>query len=276
MTISYKALPSESLQVTGSKLTIDLNNLKSYNKLYLFNPCFEELDNFKLYKYFSIENLGYLLKNRKLFMDRIQSWEDSFENFFLKCNIEDNGKIFNAESQTQCLFGQSWTLKEETDALWRIYSPDKFGIRIKSNFNNLHKAIFVDDECIANVWMGKVVYYPMQKISSIIEGRIKGVPLFDVYQKIFPSTIFMKRIEFSHEEEFRVSFMVDSRFSITQCKRLAFNIDPDTFIEEYCLDPRLNESEFDTQKKRLLQMGANEDKIVQSQLYAFRPITFRI
>lgn len=211
-------------------------------------------------------------------MDRIQSWDDSFENFFLKCNIEDNGKISNAESQTQCLFAQSWTLKEETDAMWRIYSPDKLGVRIKSTFKNLLEAIFVDNACIANVWMGKVEYYSMEEIKCIIEERIKGVTLFDVYQKIFPSTVFMKRIEFAHENEFRVSYMIDGRYlmSFKQYKRLAFNIDLDTFIEEYCLDPRLNESEFEAQKKRLLQLGANEDKIVQSQLYSFTPIMFKI
>lgn len=237
-----------------------------------------KLDNVILYKYFSIKNLGYLIDNSKLYIDKIDSWEDCYENFFLKCNFIKDGYNVEADNLIPGVFGQSWTTKKESDAMWRIYSNDKCGIKIKTTAKKLFKVYYIDDECMANTWFGKVKYDSMQDIINSVEGKIKQQMLYEVFQYTFPETEFMKRTEFWHEEEFRVVVMLDSQRINKHkgCRRLAYNIDVSDFIDEFCLDPRLSDTEFDEQKEKLIKLGVNGNKIIKSNLYDFKPYTFKI
>ena len=50
-----------------------------------------------------------------------------YENFFLKQNVAYRWKTVPEDSVKQCFagfFGQSWTSRRSSDAMWRIYSND--------------------------------------------------------------------------------------------------------------------------------------------------------
>ena len=93
-----------------------------------------------------------------------------------------------------------------------------------------------------------------------------------------PYSQFLKRSEFEHEKEFRIIKMLDSPTAdyAKNYKRLSFNIDVNTFIESYLLDPRLDEKSYQRIKQSLVNIGADESKISMSELYRFNPITIEI
>ena len=96
----------------------------------------------------------------------------------------------------------------------------------------------------------------------------------EIWQQLMPYCQFIKRTEFEHEDEFRVIKMLDSEDAarFENHKRLAFSINPDSFIDSYMLDPRLSEDEYITLKNELVNLGISPDKISQSKLYDFVPI----
>lgn len=52
-------------------------------------------------------------------------WEDTFENFTLKSKLRyPDGSEIVLDAHER-LYGQCWTTSKASDAMWRIYSPDK-------------------------------------------------------------------------------------------------------------------------------------------------------
>src|SRR5215813_12042290 len=43
------------------------------------------------------------------------------------------------EQATRSIYAQSWTAKPESDALWRVYSPDRKGLRLSVELDTLLK-----------------------------------------------------------------------------------------------------------------------------------------
>lgn len=280
MSFSFKPMPSDSLSVHGTTKQFDPSNYPKYIKDHMLHMNLNNLNDLSeipLYKYFSIENLEHLIKNSCLFIDKInESWEDCYENFFLKCNFMINDTLSSGDKLISGIFGQSWTTKEESDAMWRIYSKEKTGIKIKTNAFKLFKALYIDDSCMANTWFGKVEYNTMDNFKTNLDSLISTNNSSDVFQQILPKTEFMKRNEFEHEAEFRVIIMLDSEQlkGYKQYKRLAYHID-ENFIEEFCLDPRLSEEKFQQYKDKLINLGIKSE-IIQSKLYNFEPYTFNL
>lgn len=246
----------------------------------------EEIDKLKLYKYIDIRNLSYWLKAKKLYWDRVDDvWEDPYENYFLKEKfILKDGTPVDAKNNIPGVFGQSWTTRGETDAMWRIYSKEDktngvnntrifYGVRIETTVRKLLDVIYVDDSSMANTWIGKVRYMTESEINQTLSGGVKGV------NDALANSFFNKRIEFDHEKEFRAMTLLDSLTISKTCnyKRIAFDIaDIEDFIESYVLDPRLSLDNYNLLREQLISLGVNPAKIKQSLLYHFEPIEVTI
>lgn len=65
-------------------------------------------------------------------------------------------------------FGQCWTLKSASDAMWRIYSHDKQGIRIRTTIRKLIQSLANHCEEWAEVcaFIGKVQYLNEKKLAA--------------------------------------------------------------------------------------------------------------
>ncbi len=280
--LQVNSIDSESVQVVGTEKKYDVDQLPNFKQLNIINFEIDKIGGLSqqtLYKYFSIDSLSYLLQNQLLYMEKISSWEDPYENFFIKSSFQVGNKQMSAITFAEGLFGQSWTTLQSSDAMWRIYSHDKRGVRIRTNAEKLFRAIYIDDSCMACTWYGKVQYGKLQDFENeLIPNNQQGI-LTDFIRTTIPQSLFMKRDEFNHEQEFRVAVSL-SGFDLlgidTNFIRIAFEIDVDDFIEEYCLDPRLTEKEYTVYKRILMQMGAKEDKIRKSTLYEYHPRTYTL
>lgn len=273
MAQSFTPGKSESLIVDGLLVS---QPQKIFFDRHLINMNFDELTTMSLYKFYNIASLTPLLINNMLYIDRVNTWEDVYENFFLKAHFFS--KSLNSYISTVdiagAVFGQSWTYASETDAMWRIYSHNQTGVRIQTNAKKLFSAIFVDDECIADTWLGKVEYNSVKDINDFIL-RETNTDSTSIWRDLMPYTQFLKRYEFNHEKEFRIIKMLDSSVAAraNRYKRLAFKVDIENFIERYVLDPRLDNKTFCKQKHQLVKLGADPSKISKSSLYSFKPLT---
>ncbi len=113
-----------------------------------------------VYRTISYERLIELFTSKKNTLVKPNLWEDTFENFILKSKlINEIGEQIEYDVHER-MYGQCWTLEESSDAMWRIYSPDKSGIRIRTTIEKL-----LDSLCLATIarengehCIGKVEY----------------------------------------------------------------------------------------------------------------------
>jgi len=99
----------------------------------------EPFQDVPIYRVVHVERLIELLILQKLILSQPQQWDDPFENYILrKCKKEGTVKLSYAAD----IFGQCWSLHEETDAMWRIYAPDKMGVKIKTSVEKLFSQFY--------------------------------------------------------------------------------------------------------------------------------------
>ena len=258
---------------------------KSQNVLYGL-----ELDT-PVYKYMPLKYVKALIHNHTLRIDSVSRWEDSYENWFLKEKIQlENGEIGTAENLIPGVFGQCWSRKEESDAMWRIYSAIKknhgdekvpfeylqnSAVRIKTTAKKIYDAIYLEDKDMASVYIGCVNYLSQEDFDNLVDSLTPLSPL--ALNEVFRNSYFFKRDSFAHEEEIRPIIIVpnvgDDKFGM-EC--LNYTIEPDSFVEELVADPRLSEEEYQYVLEQLLEAGARPECISQSKLYKFKQTTIQL
>ena len=241
-----------------------------------------------VYKYMPLQYVKFLIQEQKLRLFPASNWEDTYENWFLKENFQlTSGLIVNAEDLIPGVFGQCWSKKEESDAMWRIYSNVKnngdegfeylqnSAVRIKTTAKKIFDAIYKDDKDMASVYIGCVNYLNQDGFDEQIDSLS---PLFmRNINEVVTKSYFIKRDSFAHEEEIRPIIIVpntgDNRFGNDF---LDYSIDPNDFVEELVAEPRLKEDQYNYVREQLLNAGAREESISQSNLYQFKKTTIQL
>ena len=169
------------------------------------------------------------------------------------------------------LYGQCWSGKRCSDAMWRIYSPDKKGVRIRTRVSKILNVIKQEDSC----FLGKVVYLPQAKIEHDLKSLNNQITQDQLCHLMLESQ-FVKRNSFSHESEYRIILLDDWSLGTPDSVK-KFPIDPLIFIENVYFDPRADSFYVDRCKKILKDaFHFPAQRIRQSNLYSFKPIRFDI
>lgn len=227
----------------------------------------------KINKYIPLRYLLVLLNEKWLILNKVTTWEDPYENFFLKEKFVQEGHKYDSyhvsvENIAKSLYGMSWSMQEETDSLWRIYSPDKLSIRITTTVETLVETIASEDNKWSS-WYGEVEYNTVEDIDKWLDNCLHVADLDQFVEKLGES-FFIKRKAFEAEKEFRVVVnYYDKKFPISSF--VCFRIDPKAFISSYITDPRLNSYEHEAVKAALVNAGADKKYISRSKLYDFIP-----
>lgn len=174
----------------------------------------------KIYRYMNLVKFKSLLKTNKLYLVSVDRWDDPFDNLCKKCIVSDitSGKMIYHES----IHAQCWTLKEESDAMWRIYGNND-GIKIQTTLAKL-----ADLNYPKRAEIRKVIYTDQLKANDFHSS-----PYF---LEGYFGTVFLKRQAFSHEEEIRVATEGN------QEGETLVDIDLKDFIEEVVITSRANKS----------------------------------
>lgn len=196
-------------------------------------------------------------------------WDDPMENFFLNSMVKtESGELGSLESIASGWYGQCWTIKEESDAMWRIYSPDKNGIKVRTTIRKLFESFYdkTDSYRKLKYFVGKISYESRQKIEKFLsEVAFTDLARGGQAEDQFAKTLCIKRPEFDHEQEVRLLFQ-DAQNQHTRQRVVTFSLDHTSVFDEVVIDPRMSESEFNAIKAEILQNGCLAP-ITQSTLY---------
>lgn len=228
-----------------------------------------------IYKYIPFKYLKLMIQNSNLYFGKVSSWEDVYENWFLKEQmVLPTGEKGSAKELIPGVFGQSWTLQEESDAMWRIYSKldrtqhdylDDTAVRIKTTARKIYNVIYANDEDFYTSYIGAVKYLSQNDFLNMQDSLSPLNPL-DL-SEVFVKSYFLKRTPFEHEREVRPILIYSPKHENFGKDGVSFDIDFDNLIDEMVTDPRLTPDEYRTVRGQLIGLGAKSDKVRNSELY---------
>jgi hypothetical protein len=239
---------------------------------------YSKTDASPLWRVFHLKHLLSFLQDGLLYFLRPQKWDDPFENVLLKQKYHQafTNNILNFDTQLDRFFGQCWTNKrEETDATWRIYAPDKMGIRVRSSVERLHNSLAPAVQQLNGILrVCRVDYFDAEVIARNARLCMELKEALKDHEMVI-SLLTVKRPEFSHEEEVRV-LLEDIQQSIPLAQDyVLLKVDPFSLIEDLVVDPRIAPADFDRIRKEAIALGVRVS-ISHSDLYRLPDIDIPI
>lgn len=160
-----------------------------------------DLSKLYLYKFINIEYFLQWINNAHIRIDKIEKWDDVYELFLFKQEFEKGGNLIDVWSEALSFYGQSWTASRDSNAMWRIYSPDNLSVRIKTTAQHLIDAIEKSASTAGRAtYVGKVKYQTKKQIEADIQYYSQNI----FKKEVLAASLFVKRDSFSYENEFRI------------------------------------------------------------------------
>ena len=113
-----------------------------------------------------------------------------------------------AESIKNYSYGQCWSTKKDSDALWRIYNYGNHAIQIESNQKAIEEFIDFNEEFETVVEKVKYDVTETKRRMAFADYYLRGMPFYESF--------FHKRKAFKHENEVRVLFLKSNARSAFQ------------------------------------------------------------
>jgi Protein of unknown function (DUF2971) len=227
-----------------------------------------------IYRVFSKKRLFEVFEHKKLVLVQPKLWDDPFENYIMNSTGElSDGKLFRVDFREN-FYGQCWTLKKESDAIWRIYAPEKDGMKVKTTIRKLLTALHSKGGTFKDIssFIGKVEYYRKEELKKFLEDSKKiSSMLTDTSGAGQASTLLFKRIAFSHEKEVRLIYYSREKL---KTDKYFLDIDPVDLFDEITVDPRTKYSDFKSWKSQLRNLGYKK-KMIRSLLYKTPDLKFK-
>ncbi|MBW4962173.1 hypothetical protein [Sulfitobacter sp. CW3] len=227
-----------------------------------------------IYRIFPKERLIQMFDEQKNVLVRPGKWEDPFENFILKSTAMDsegNKVTFSFHDE---YYGQCWTTLKASDAMWRIYSPDRFdvdgkklppnGLRIKTTMRKLADSLGQPCGKFGPVQssIGKVRYLKDAELKDFAKNGLRSA----ITGESIAQTLLAKRKAFSHEREIRLIYS-DINNSHSDSDIYKYKIDPHDLIDQIMLDPRLTPEEAKAVKAEVRSKTKFKGTVKRSFLY---------
>lgn len=246
----------------GKSMTIN----RIYKELDI-EKVFTEAPNDKypaFYRIMNEEHLVSMFQNKELVLVNPNKWEDPFEAHW--------ASLFTKNSVLNDLnfYGLCFTKDSRSDAMWKIYSAEKKGIRIRidkkrfwKSLQNAYSSGNLGKD--AELYFGEVQYCNDTELVSISKNYDFEV-VKDEKGLVLPW--FAKRDAFKYEMELRLLLaeMPDSHRGTPQLFKIPLN--PRDFITSLQLDGRLSEADFINKRIELSKKtGFPSQYIIHSQLY---------
>lgn len=219
-----------------------------------------------IYRIISYDRFLEIFDSCKNTLVKPKLWEDTFENFTLKSKLRypDGSEI--ALDTHERLYGQCWTTSKASDAMWRLYSPDKRSVRIRTTIDKLLTSIDIAnvDAAMTESCIGKVKYLSESKITSQAKKAFSNNGQMS-FGNLFRSLL-VKRKAFSHEKETRLIHL-DWGFKLPSEDIYKYEIEPHELITQVMIDPRISYEEFKNIKIDIETKTGYQGDIKRSLLY---------
>jgi len=223
---------------------------------------FEEEFDLPIYRIYRLDRFEQLLKTNTDVLVNPSRWADPFENFFLsRTAVQDISGSIRLENLASDWYGQCWSFYEETDAMWRIYSPttqriEHTGVKVKSSIRRVFENLvrFESPAPYLQFFTGRVVYMEQHEIAKLMHDlTFQSIALGGQGEK-FAQLLCVKRTAFRHENEMRLLFQ-DIQPNRGVNGLLTFPLDANALFDEVILDPRLKDGDVGTVTADLVASG---------------------
>jgi hypothetical protein len=149
--------------------------------------------------------------------------------------------------------------------MWRIYSPDKSGMKSKTTIRKLLSSLqgaseVVNGEC----FIGRVNYLVSDTLRDRLQDRF-WLSLEPVNSLSQAASLLFKREEFEHESEVRLIYLNYDRKYMDNLLR--YSIDPMDLFEEIQFDPRISQELFDVFRYFFEDKLGYSKPVSRSELY---------
>lgn len=207
-----------------------------------------------LYRIQSFDRAVEIFEQGELYLAHPGKWEDPYESRL-------------KHSASNALFAQCWSMNPQSDAMWRIYSPDRLGLRIRTTREKLREAIREGIKRGGLKYRLKDVEYLNQRV---LNQRLRD--LADKLQESFTpalaaNALHWKRRAFEHEDEVRL-IVFRERGAANPQDGLKIKVDPHTLIDDVLIDPRAPAAFVEAFKLYLTKKIGFDGTVGRSLLYA--------
>ncbi|EKO3566922.1 DUF2971 domain-containing protein [Vibrio metschnikovii] len=221
------------------------------------------------YRIMPLKRLYELFCNQENVLVKPSLWDDPFENFILKSRVRFKNGSIHRLAHKDGFYGQCWTLNKASDAMWRIYSPEKNSVRVRTTINKLFYGLY--DAQIGSglrnetCFIGKVDYlnsHNIKKFSATVFREQAGTRMYSL-----ASSLCVKRLAFKHESEVRLLYFEHDMSKYNE-ELFRYQFDAHHIIDQLMLDPRLSLDEAELVKSEIKQKTGFNGAIKRSLLYA--------
>ena len=210
-----------------------------------------------LYRIVSYSRVLDLFNSQELHLVRPSEWDDPFE-------------MLLQHKRTHALFAQCWCRRSVSDAMWRVYSPDRQSVRLRTT---REKLLTLQEDVIRlgfDCWVKDVEYKtPTQVRVALLYLAQNLRERYWVEDAV--KALFIKRDSFDYENEVRFLVHQKQGSAMESCSRsLRIRVQPHSLIESIMFDPRVDQSFYHLSKLQLENEIRFRGSIGKSALY--RPV----
>lgn len=178
-----------------------------------------------LYRIMPLRHVVDLFESRELYFASPELWDDPYETV-----LQHKGSGF--------AFAQCWCTRAVSDAMWRIYSPDRTAVRIRSTRAKLLTVgARIKATSNATFRIDEVNYQPARVVDAGLEAIAEELKRkFSMSRAI--DALFLKRDAFDYEAEVRaIAFLQPKKEGLKQ-QSLRVRINPHDLVDSILFDPR--------------------------------------
>lgn len=180
-----------------------------------------------LFRIASFRHVIDLFESKYLHLSRPSGWDDPYEQL-----VE--------HSRRENVFAQCWSKRETSDAMWRIYSPDRMGLCVRTTRGRLAQALENAKATVPTQYdVMQVEYLPDVAAVERANTLVLDAEAAEQTARGAMAALFVKRAAFDHEAEVRavVHLLGDSPYGAVG-PVLRLPIDPYELVDHIVFDPR--------------------------------------
>ena len=224
----------------------------------------------QIHHYGKIDEL-YSIVRGKLRLTCPFKWEDKYENPLFRADLTNQDGIpVPLREAGRKFYCKSWTLGEESVAMWKLYGCQGKGVRVTVKSSDL---LFQAQKAY-DITKNEAVYTKIGKVRYLDEAKLrkKYEPVDEFLRRFgkpnsegsFESLLF-KLKEYSTENEVRlISHDFDGRFGCSE--EMEMSVDGCDLIEHVIFGPKVDRDAYEIHRNRLDELGLLKEKIGLSQL----------
>ena len=239
-----------------------------------------------IYRICSYASLMEMFEDKRLRFSRPDSWDDPYENYYLRYKVDVDGELVKLKDLGRSIFAQCWSLEPESDGLWRNFGggKHKLSVQIESTVWDVMRELydFQADSPNKKYYCGKVSYVSSDDIDRELKAPIKSDYGRDwSTRRAILRTLMTKRLPFAYEQEVRFVFIRPSMISAAASderwrakNKWNYNqnvfhvkIEPEKCIKKVKIAPWVDKKTAEIMTRAICEYGFNPAMVLQSKLY---------